>query len=94
LLTLYGLKKFEREMRRDTYYHLAVACRGCATAPTAIRQALKNHGLAILQFGVEKSMPENTVVFSFGLRHRGGLNTEKMVDEISAIPDIIDIKWK
>jgi len=95
LITLYTLKKLEHRLPRDTYNKLIIISKIKENILSEIKEnILLKEKLEILSISIEKNILDDELIFTFSLRHKGMLNAYDLIEKISTVKDVKNIKWE
>ncbi len=88
LVSLVGLKVFERRLKKDWYKEMTVVARDEAGQLNRIQEVITRHEFEIVNFGLKKDLERKEVRASFLLRVRSVRPSREMLQEVFAIAGV------
>ena len=95
IFALLLLPLFERNIKRDIYKTLKLCVSGSEPDFAAITEILKRNSMELQQYGFERNLVQNEVVYNINVRYKDEALVTKVSDEVTkSIKEIRKLGWE
>ncbi|OHC11653.1 MAG: hypothetical protein A3K50_10160 [Planctomycetes bacterium RIFOXYD12_FULL_42_12] len=95
IFALLLLPLFEQRIKRDIYKTLKLCISGPEPDFTAITEILKRNSMELQQYGFERNLVQNEVVYNINVRFKDEASVSKVSDEVArSLKEIRKLGWE
>ncbi|OGP69566.1 MAG: hypothetical protein A2Z73_02165 [Deltaproteobacteria bacterium RBG_13_60_28] len=94
MVSLLGIKKMEKRLKRDWYQEMAVASQDVPGQMERIQDIIDRYGFQVINSGLSKDLEKKEITFTFLLRQRSVQPRSQAWQEVFALEGIRRVDWK